>query len=139
MINQIYGLFEFNRENGSITQYSERPSPTKDLKQSQNNKQKCKPVRTENSIQTMSSPNSIKPSKRSKDTTLLIPTMDKVNGIDMNFILKKEDIFPRQTGYVKGKIASQSPTKPKPRGKAVKMKGYKSIVLPKVEKNKSKG
>ena len=92
--NQIYGLFEFNCANGSITHNSERSSPTEDVNQSQNNTQKCKPVRTENSIQTFSTLNSIKPSKRSEDITPLIPTMDKVNGIDMNFIFKKRGHSP---------------------------------------------
>ena len=94
MINQNNRLFVFNRVNGSITQYSERSSPTEDVNQSQNNTQKCKSVQTENSIQTFSPLNSIKPSKRSKDITPLIPTMDKVNSIDMNFIFKKRGHSP---------------------------------------------
>ena len=77
----------------SITQYSERFSPT-DVNQLQINTQKCKPNRTENSIQTFSPLNSIKPSKRSKEITPLIPTMDKVNGIVMNFIFKKRGHSP---------------------------------------------
>ena len=93
MISQIYGLFEFNCANGGITQYSERSSPT-DVNRSQNNTQKCKPVRTENSFQTFLPLNSIKPSKRSRDITPLIPTIDKVNGIDMNFIFKKRGHSP---------------------------------------------
>ena len=53
VINQIYGLFEFNRANGSITQHIRRPSSATNSDQSQNRKRTRDRTNNRNSIQTL--------------------------------------------------------------------------------------
>ena len=83
VVNQIYGLFEFNQARGSIKRFSEQTTARKVSDQSQRDKN----IREHNSnthlLKTSSLPNSvnslnkISPSSNNK--------MDKVNGIDMDF------------------------------------------------------
>ena len=109
--NQIYGLFEFNRTNGGITQYLERLRTTQDTDQSRNTLQKCKLARTEISIQTISPQSNIaiESAKGNSNISLLVPNMDRVNGIGMNFIFKKNGVTrPKQPDYKKNVIESYS-------------------------------
>ena len=54
VINQIYGFFEFNRTNGSITQHMRRPLLVEISDQSERRTQICKQTNREHSIQTFS-------------------------------------------------------------------------------------
>ena len=54
VMNQIYGLFEFNRTNGSITQHIQRQSSASKSDQSQRTKQTREQINNGDSIQTFS-------------------------------------------------------------------------------------
>ena len=83
VINQIYGLFEFNRTIGSITLFIERTAASQQIDQSQQAKQSREQHLTghssETSLNNINLVNSLskQPSKAS---------MDKVNGIEMESI-----------------------------------------------------
>ena len=62
VINQIYGLFEFNRTNGSITQHIQRQSSAAKSDQLQRTKQTREQTNNRDSIQTFSPRNNIEPS-----------------------------------------------------------------------------
>ena len=91
VINQIYGLFEFNRTIRSITQFIERTAASQQIDQSQHGKQLQEQHLTvhssETSLNSINLVNSLskQPSKAS---------MDKVNGIEMEFIFKKRGHSP---------------------------------------------
>ena len=53
VINQIYGLFEFNRTNGSITQRINRPSSIPKSEQSRHSIQTCEQTKNGHPIQTL--------------------------------------------------------------------------------------
>ena len=90
VVNQIYGLFEFNRERGSIKRFPEQLNARENLDQSQRDKN----VREQNSNTHLfeTSPQSI--SINAINRKLPNSRMDKVNGIDMNFICKKRGHSP---------------------------------------------
>ena len=84
VVNQLYGLFEFNQARESIKRFTEQATARENSDQSQRDKN----IREQNSnthlLKTSSLPNrvnslnKISPSSNNK--------MDKVNGIDMDFI-----------------------------------------------------
>ena len=96
VINQIYGLFEFNRTNGSITQHMRRPPPVKNSDQSERRTQVRKQNDREHSIQTFSPQKDIdSPNNSNFDSQApKMSKMDKVNGIDLQFIFKKRGHSP---------------------------------------------
>ena len=91
VVNQIYGLFEFNRTSASTTRYFEEPPSGQDLDQSQRSTRTREQDRIQYSVQTVLPPNSIKSAKRNKLASYLpaISKTDKVNGINMDFFIKR--------------------------------------------------
>ena len=96
VINQIYGLFEFNRTNGSITQHIQRQSSASKSDQLQRTKQTREQTNNRDSIQTFSPRNKIEPSNSTsfENKVLQMSKMDKVNRIDIEFIFKKRGHSP---------------------------------------------
>ena len=92
VVNQIYGFFEFNRARGSIKRFTEQTTARENLDQSQQDKS----VREQNSnahlFKTSSPPNSV--NSVNKISSNLNHKMDKVNGIDKDFIYKKRGHSP---------------------------------------------
>ena len=88
--NQIYGLFDFNRTVGSITQFFQRTTPAQRTDQSQRGKRTRGRNRTDRSLGISS--NSI--NVIHSDKHRLKVKMDEVNDIDMEFIFKKQGHFP---------------------------------------------
>ena len=90
VVNQIYDLFEFNRVRGSIKRFTEQLNTRESFDQSQRDKN----VREQNSNTHLlkTSP----PSISINVINLKVPNsrMDKVNGIEMNFIYKKRGHSP---------------------------------------------
>ena len=88
VINQIYGLFEFNRERGSIKRFTEQLNARENSDQSQHDKISCEQNSNTHLFKTSPLPINIidRESSNSK--------MDKVNGIDMTFIFKKRGHSP---------------------------------------------
>ena len=88
VINQICGSFGFNRTIGSITQFVERTAPSKGTDQSQRGIHTRERNQNGRSIET--SPISISPINPATHTKKV--KMDKLNGIDMEFIFKKRPL-----------------------------------------------
>ena len=88
VVNQKYGLFEFNRERGSIKRFTEQLNARGNSDQSQRDKISCEQNSNTHLLKTSPPPVNIinRESSNSK--------MDKVNGIDMNFIFKKRGHSP---------------------------------------------
>ena len=87
VVNQIYGLFEFNRARGSFKRFTEQTIARESLDQSQRDEN----VRERNSNTHLLKTSSPFNSANSVDnnSSNLNRKMDKVNGIDMNFLYKK--------------------------------------------------
>ena len=102
VINQIYGLFEFNRTNGSITQHIKRPHSATNSSQSQCRARTREQNSRERSDQTFSPPNNTELIDNSKylPKSTAMSKMDKVNGIDLQFIFKKRGHSP-ETGRLR--------------------------------------
>ena len=88
VVNQIYGLFEFNRERGSIKLFTEQLNARENSDQSQFDKISCEQNSNTHLLKTSPPPVNI------IDRESLNSKMDKVNGIDMNFIFKKRGHSP---------------------------------------------
>ena len=88
VVNQIYDLFVFNRERGSIKRFTEQLNARENSDQSQHDKISCEQNSNTHLFKTSPPPINIidRESSNSK--------MDKVNGIDMNFIFKKRGHSP---------------------------------------------
>ena len=93
VINQIFGLFNFSRTNGSITQYIGLSLPTRKIDQSQSgartgeqNHQNNYSVETNTSQNPINSIQTINRPSKSK--------MDKISGKDMDFSFKKRGNSP---------------------------------------------
>ena len=93
VINQIYGLLEFNQKRGSVKRFTERNAMTENFNQSQSDSNIRERNRNTHLLKASpllnsSIPNSFKilPSSSNK--------MDKVNGIDMEFKFKKRGHSP---------------------------------------------
>ena len=93
VVIQIFGLFEFNRARGSIKRFTEQATAREKSDQSQRDKN----IREQNSnthlLKTSSLPNSV--NSLNKTSPSSNNKMDKVNGIDMDFIYKKRDHSPK--------------------------------------------
>ena len=89
VINQIYGLFEFNRTVGNKTQFIERTTAPQRAHHPQCGRQTRERSQTGQSLEALSNSISI------VNKQPLKVSMDKVNGIDIEFILKKRTILPR--------------------------------------------
>ena len=102
VINQIYGLIEFNRTNGSITQHIKQPYSATNSSQSQ-----CRTLTREQNSRERSD-QTFSPSINTEliDNSEYIPKsitmskMDKINGIDLLFIFKKRGHSP-ETGRLR--------------------------------------
>ena len=91
VINQINNLFEFNRTIGSITQFIERTAASQQIDQSQHSKHLREQHSTGHSSETsLNSINLVKSLRKQPSKA----SMDKVNGIEMEFIFKKRGHFP---------------------------------------------
>ena len=84
VVNQIYGLFEFNRARGSFKQFNKQNNARESSDQSQQSKSVRERISNIHLFKTSSLPNSV----NTVNQTLLNlnKKMDKVNGIDMDFI-----------------------------------------------------
>ena len=102
VINQIYGLFEFNRTNGSITQYIKRPHSATNSNQSQCRARTREQNSRERSNQTFTSSDNTELIDNSKHLSILteMSKLEKVNGIDLQFIFKKRGHSP-ETGRLR--------------------------------------
>ena len=96
VINQIYGLFEFNRTNGSITQHIQRKRSVTKSDQSHRTKQTREQTNNRDSIQTFSPRDNLEPSNNTnlENKVPRMSKMDKVNGIDIEFVFKKRGHSP---------------------------------------------
>ena len=87
VVNQIYGLFEFNRARGSIEQFNKQTSEKENSDQSQHSKnvRERNPnthlFKTSPPLNSANTANQFLSNSKSK--------MDKINGIDMEFIYKR--------------------------------------------------
>ena len=92
VVNQIYGLFEFNRARGSIKQFSKQTTEGENFDQSQHSKN----VRERNPNTHLFKPSPPLNSANTVNQILSNPKnkMDKVTGIDMEFIYKKRGHSP---------------------------------------------
>ena len=93
VINQIYGLLEFNQKRGSIKRFTERNDTTEKFNQSQRGSNTCERSQNTHLLKASPLPNSSIP-----NSFKILPSpsnkMDKVNGIDMEFIFKKRGPSP---------------------------------------------
>ena len=93
VINQIYGLLELNQKRGSIKRFTERNDTTEKFNQSQRGSNTRERNQNTHLLKASPLPNSSFPNSFK---TLPSPSnkMDKVNGIDMDFIFKKRGHSP---------------------------------------------
>ena len=96
VINQIYGLFDFNRVNGSIMPHIQRLPSSSKSDQSQRRKQAREQTSHRDSIQTSSPRNNSDSSNSAnfKNKKPQMSKMDKINGIDIEFTFKKRGHSP---------------------------------------------
>ena len=101
LINQIYGLFEFNRVNGRITQHIRRLPSASKSDQSQHRKQTPEQTNNRDSIQTSPPRNNSETSNSAnfKNKVPQMSKMDKVNGIDVEFNFKKRGPSPETSKF----------------------------------------
>ena len=96
VINQIHGLFDFIRTNGSIKKFTERTKPRQQIDQSHHVIRKREQNRQNHLLEASLPLNGVNPTL--KLSKLNQPSseakMDKVNGIDMHFIYKKRGQSP---------------------------------------------
>ena len=94
VVNQIYGLFDFNQTRGSIKRFTEQASARENSDQSQDDKNTRERNQNTHLLKVSSLPNSV----NSKSANKIVPSsqskMDKVNGIVMEFIYKKRGHSP---------------------------------------------
>ena len=96
VINQIHGLFDVIQTNGSIKRFAERTKPRQKTDQSQHDIRKREQNKQNHSLEASPSLNSINPTSKLLKLVQSAPNtkMDKVNGIDMQFIYKKRGHSP---------------------------------------------
>ena len=94
VINQIFGLFEFNQTRGNIRRFTEQAIAREALDQSQDDKDMREQNQNNHSLETSSLPNSANLNASVKIRPHSSNKLDKINGIDMNFIYKKRGHFP---------------------------------------------
>ena len=90
VVNQIYGLFEFNRERGSIKRFIEQLNTRENLDQSHRDKN----VREQNSKTHLCKTSTPSISINAINRKVPNSKMDKANGFDMNFRYKKRGHSP---------------------------------------------
>ena len=131
VINQIYGLFEFNRTNGSITQHMRRPPLVKNSDQSERRTQVRKQNNCEHSIQTFSPQKDIdSPNNSNFDSQApKMSKMDRVNGIDLQFIFKNGDTPQKLAAYGLNDLNFSNRIEPELWEKARTTSRYWNIVL----------
>ena len=101
VINKIYGLFEFNRTTGSMTQRIQRPLSVLNSDQSRHSIQTCEQTKNGHSIQNLLPRSNSKPAniENFKINSPSNSKMDKVNGIDIEFIFKKRGQSQKQVDF----------------------------------------
>ena len=92
VVNQRYGLFEFNRARGSIKQFSKQTTERETFDQSQHSVNVCE--RNPNTHLFKTSPPLNIANTVNQNLSNSKNKMDKVNGIDMEFIYKKRGHSP---------------------------------------------
>ena len=92
VVNQIYGLFEFNHGRGSIKRFTEQATARENFDQSQRDKNIREQKSNTHLLKTSSLPNSV--ISLNKISLSSNNNMDKVNGIEMEFIYKKRGHSP---------------------------------------------
>ena len=138
VINQIYGLFEFNQTRGSIGRFTEQAITRETLDQSQGDKNIREQNQNNHSFKTSSLP-------KSSDSNALVKTlpsstskMDKINGIDINFIYKTRGFTPEtkrpwfERNHILIKTRKNSQIKPALWEKVKKVNESKNIDRPKM-------
>ena len=88
VINQIHSLFNFIQTNGSIRRFTERTKPRQKIDQSQHDIRKRKQNKQNHSLEASLPLNGDNPTSKyiKFDQSAPNTKMDKVNGIDMQFI-----------------------------------------------------
>ena len=94
VIKQIYGLIEFNQTRGSIRRFIQQAIARETPDQSQDDKNMREQNQNNHSLETSSLPNSADLNAPVKTSPHSSNKMDKINGIDMNFIYKKRGYSP---------------------------------------------
>ena len=92
VVNQIYGLFEFNGARGSIKRFTKQTTTRESLDQSQHDKNVRERISNTHLFKTSSPYNSA--NSVNNITSNLNHKMNKINGIDMDFIYKKRGHSP---------------------------------------------
>ena len=130
VINQIYGLLEFNQKRGSIKRFTEQNATKENFDQSQSDNNTHE--RNQNTQLRKASllPNNIVP-KSFETLSSSNSKMDKVNGIDMEFIYKKGVIPPKLNACGSQETTSSNRTKPELWGREKKVKEFKNTDLTK--------
>ena len=93
VINQIYGLLEFNQKRGSIKRFTEQNAKKENFDQSQSDNNTHERNQKTHLREASLLPNNIVP-KSFETLSSSNSKMDKVNGIDMEFIYKKRGHSP---------------------------------------------
>ena len=98
MINQIHGLFDFIQTNGSIKRFTQRTKSRQKSNQSQHDTRKREQNKQSHSLEASLQSNGVNPTSSIKLLNLNQSApdtkMDKVNGIDMQFIYQKRGLSP---------------------------------------------
>ena len=94
VLNQIYGLFDFNQTQGSIRRFTEQATAREALDQSQCDKNIREQNQNNHSFKTSSLPNSADSNALVKALPSSTSKIGKINGIDMNFLYKKRGYSP---------------------------------------------
>ena len=131
VINQIHGLFDFIQTNGSIKRFAERTKPEQKIDQSQRGTCKREQNRQTHLLEAsipLNSVNQISSTKRSSKSAT-ISNMDKVNGIEVSFIYKKEDTHEIHTDSGQKERDFLNPKRQELSAKGQTTKEYRSIDL----------
>ena len=94
VVYQIYCLFEFNQMRGSIKRFTEQATARKNFDQSQDDKNTRERNQNTPLFKVSSLPNSVEPNSLNKTLPSSQSKMDKVNGINVEFIYKKRGHSP---------------------------------------------
>ena len=89
VVNEIYGHFEFNQTRGGIKQFTEQVTVRENSDQSQSDKNISEQNQNNHLLKTSSLSNSINSNASNKTLPSSTNQIDKVNGLDMDFIYKK--------------------------------------------------
>ena len=94
VVNQIYGLFELNQTRGRIKRLTEQATVRENSEHSQGDKNIREQNQKNQLLKTSSLLNGTNSTALNKVSPSSINKMDKVNGIDMEFIYKKRGHSP---------------------------------------------